>query len=124
MIDGKEIGELARFAAAHGVSELEFGEGENGVAMRLMPAALPSQPLAPAAPATIVVRAPAFGRFQPADATGPVAEGTIIGHVRLDALLVPVRAPVAGTMGALPQDGAIVGFGDTLTTIQPAEESA
>lgn len=124
MIEAKDIAALARFAAAHGVTELEFDSGGTGLTLRLdpAPAARPAPPAAPpAAPVPVAVKAPAFGLFRRGDAAGTVARDAILGHVRLDALLVPVRAPVAGAMGTLPEDGALIGYGDIVTTITPAE---
>lgn len=120
MIEPAQIRELARFAAARQVTQLEISMGEESVILRL-PARRPSAepPVTPAASAPVAVKSPAFGRFQNAHAGDRVMEGAILGHVRLDTLLVPVRAPLAGCVADLPEDGAIIGFGDVVTTIQP-----
>lgn len=80
-------------------------------------------------PATILVRSPLVGTFlrshplheRPLVADGePVKAGRPLALVRVGDLLLPVRAPAAGTVArALVRDDTLVGYGDALLELLP-----
>lgn len=138
MIDPREFPALAAFAARHGVSHIEWKTKGRSVAMRLAPAS-PCEPGGPPGQPTPSVRpvtAPTFGVFLSAGPTGEPGRtlappfrtslGEILGFLRVEEFLVPVRAPCSGTvwtMGAM--HGGPIGYGDRLFEIEADEgESA
>ena len=84
-------------------------------------------------PPAITVNAPGPGILllahpMRAEAAAPlhahVAQGDIIGFLRIGPLLTPVRAPQSGVMVAtLAQDGATVGYGTPLFELEPRENA-
>ncbi|WP_286203019.1 acetyl-CoA carboxylase biotin carboxyl carrier protein [Rhizobium lusitanum] len=88
--------------------------------------------MVPTAPASVVAAKASFaGHFldtHPARGTPAAAEGMavtagdIVGFTKVGPLLMPVRAPDAGTLNEyLVKAGALVGYGDTIFSIEPAQ---
>ena len=81
----------------------------------------------------VTVHAPGPGVFLPAhpmraEAAAPlnaiVAKGDVLGFLRIGPLLMPVTAPVAGSVvGVLATDGATLGYGTPLFELEPPEET-
>lgn len=64
---------------------------------------------------------PARGTPAAAEDTA-VAAGDIVGFVKVGPLLLPVRAPDAGTLNACSvKAGDLVGYGDPIFSIEPAQ---
>ncbi|HEX8046654.1 hypothetical protein [Rhizobium sp.] len=88
--------------------------------------------MVPAAPASVVAaKAPFAGHFldvHPARGTPAavqdtaVTAGDIVGFVKVGPLLLPVRAPDAGTLSECSvKAGDLVGYGDAIFSIEPAQ---
>jgi acetyl-CoA carboxylase biotin carboxyl carrier protein len=134
-----EIRQLAGWLEASGMTSIEVGRP--GQSLRLSAggggkaagaAALPPAPPAPpavAGPSPDVARAASAGIFLRAHpmrdrpfarAGDSVRQGSIVGLLRVGALVTPVLAPVAGTVAEpIAADGAVVGYGTPLVAIEP-----
>ncbi|WP_047459283.1 hypothetical protein [Rhizobium rhizogenes] len=88
--------------------------------------------VAPTMPAHVAAaKAPFAGHFldaHPARGMPAAAEdtaitaGDILGFVKVGPLLLPVRAPEAGTLNECPvKAGDLVGYGDPIFSIEPAQ---
>ena len=125
MFDRHELDQLLGAMRRTGVTLLEV-EG----AQELLRLALPASSTAALAPQPRTAPAPSpdIGRFRPRggdDGLAPLAPGDavragdILGYVASGALCVPVIAPTAGRIGAaMPEPGAVLGYGDTVFTLE------
>lgn len=130
--------QIATWLESAGVSAIEI-ETEDGRHLRiamdeevLLRADNGPRDMAPIAPVSITAaKAPFAGHFleaHPARGTSAAAEdtavatGDVVGFIKVGPLLMPVRAPDAGTLNECSvKAGDLVGYGDTIFSIEPAQ---
>lgn len=128
---------IVRLMRARGVLSLECQDGTSRLGIRLAPPAgesgatpRPAPPVPSDIPSDIWAVSPEPGlllRCRPLEDTPRGAEGTPVAQddirasVRIDDALLPVTAPLAGTIGPCrAEDGAPVGYHQPLFSITPA----
>ncbi|WP_323989803.1 biotin/lipoyl-containing protein [Nguyenibacter sp. L1] len=133
--DIAEIGRIAEWLAAAGLTFLELSSGP-GSRLRIsvdpnpVPAAPATSPALPSGAAgSILAKAPFFGRlclrhpsrddpFAPVGAT--VRQGDVVALLTIDTLQIPVTAPVDGVVtDVLEQPDTLVGYGADILAIRP-----
>ena len=134
LLDNAELVSLARYASEHGVSELEWCDGEARISLKLKPASRKFRGASTKwaqteQPRPEAVRAPSFGEFhQPENlliSDGMVVnEGQILGFVRLGPVMKAIRAPQRGTLKSCGyREKALVSYGDVVFQITPQQGS-
>lgn len=130
-----EIADLAAAMAAAGIARLELSGPDGALTLARAAAAAEAggciEAEAEAEAGILPVTAPALGAFlrthplhdRPLAADGEaVLAGQAIAVLRVGALLVPVPAPADGMIvAAIPQEGALVGYGDRLFEFLPQD---
>ncbi len=135
-LDAAEICDLARFALAHGVTRLEWENGQSRLRLKLKsrPNLLGSgragKAPVEADPVTeTILTAPCFGVVvdAPEGACGagrPVAAGDVLAFVKLGPALRAIRAPGDGAVTSrMVEAGRIVGFGDPVFGFRPGKKA-
>ncbi|CAN7695392.1 hypothetical protein LJR251_005564 [Rhizobium rhizogenes] len=138
LTDPAVIQQIATWLESAGASAIEI-ETEDGRHVRIVMDGEASRrfddgprDMVPMAPASVMAaKAPFAGHFldvHPACGTPAVAEdtaitaGDIVGFIKVGPLLLPVRAPDAGTLNECSvKAGDLVGYGDTIFSIEPAQ---
>lgn len=138
LTDPSVMREIAAWLESAGASAIEI-ETEDGRHLRIVMDEEPALPTekgthdtVPAVPASVTAaKAPFAGHFldtHPARETPAaaqdtaVAAGDIVGFVRVGPLLMPVRAFSAGRPNECSvKAGDLVGYGDTIFSIEPAQ---
>ena len=137
LTDPSVMREIAAWLESAGASAIEI-ETEDGRHLRIVmddEAALPTEngthDTVPAVPASATAaKAPFAGHFldthpardMPAAQDTAVCVGDIVGFVRVGPLLMPVRAFAAGRLNECSvKAGDLVGYGDTIFSIEPAQ---
>lgn len=126
----EEIAAIAAEMAVGDIARLELTGPGLALSLARGGAQAGGAPEAPAPEADLMpVNAPALGSFlrthplheKPLAADGePVVAGQPIALLRLGVLLVPVPAPADGMIvEAIPEEGALVGYGDRLFDFLP-----
>ena len=129
----EDLAEISDAMAAAGVGRLELTGPDYRLVLARGAAAGAAAPEGEAAPEAdpdvVPVTAPAIGTFlrthplhdRPLAADGEaVVAGQAIALLQVGALLTPVSAPADGLIvAALPEEGALVGYGDRLFDFLP-----
>ena len=129
----EDLAEISDAMAAAGVARLELTGPDYRLVLARGAAAGAAAPEGDAAPEAdpdvVPVTAPAIGTFlrthplhdRPLAADGEaVVAGQAIALLQVGALLTPVSAPADGLIvAALPEEGALVGYGDRLFDFLP-----
>jgi len=135
LLDNAEVVSLARYASEHGVSELEWCDGEARILLKLklgrskLRAASPIE-ARPARALLEAVRAPSFGEFHQPESLSigdgaVVNEGQILAFVRLGPVMKAIRAPRRGILKSCGyHEKALVGYGDVVFQITPQQGGA
>lgn len=120
--------ELALLMHRSGIAALDVEGPGQRLSLRVSPPAGPTE-AAGGPPATgMMANAPCMGFFSrhhpdglfaTPDVGDLVGGSGIVGFVRDDGLLLPVRAPASGRLtGILAMEGSLVGYGDPLIALE------
>lgn len=128
MFNQKKLEQLLEAMRKNGVTTLEVETEDDRLRLGLPPALLQSTALEETHSVTLAVKTAAIGIFLPRGSDdglpelardAAVLEGELLGYVSRGTMRVPIVSPSAGILiGAFPEEGAILGYGDTAFLVE------
>ncbi|MFT3690900.1 hypothetical protein [Paenirhodobacter sp.] len=116
LTDPETLRDLARWLEAASLSSIEITQGDTRIVVRVGAGAEVARPQATEITAPIAGHA--LNAHPLRAASTDVAAGEAAGFVRVGPVLVPALAPRAGHVTGRAAEGALIGFGDTLLSLE------